>query len=200
MPGKTLQAASLLLATVLLSGAGAFARQNPRTSGPAPTQQPAANAERPQLPNLPPGWIKRLQEMTPAEQQKFLKNNARFRKLPPERRAEIRHRLRQWNRLTPEERQAVLDRQRVWEKMTPKQRRYVRETLLPQWRSLAADRRQILLRKLHALRNLDDAQRAAKLNDESFLAGLNPDERQMLRNLSNLRIAAASDPASSTQM
>lgn len=180
-----------MLAMVLLADVAAFARQNPHAAASARAQHRAARAGSLKLSDLPPRWVKRLQEMTPAEQAKFLRNNMRFRKLPPERRAEIRRRLRQWNRLTPEERQAVLDRQRVWEKMTPKQRLYVKKTLLPQWRSLSADRRQILLQKLHALRHLDDAQRAAKLNDDSFLTGLNPDERQMLRDLSNLRIGVS---------
>jgi len=52
----------------------------------------------------------------------------------------------------------------------------------------------ILLAKLHDLRNLSDPERAEKLNDESFLGGLSPDERQMLRDLSNLRITGPEPP------
>lgn len=195
MSRNFLRIASLLAATVLAASVGAFGRQAAQDPPSAQAQHPAAGSQK--APDLPARWIKRLQEMTPAEQKKFLKNSRRFRRLPPERRAEIQRRLRQWNQLTPEQRQAVLDRQRVWEQMTPEQRRYVRQTLLPQWRNLPADRRRVLLQKLHDLRNLDDAQRAAKLGDESFLAGLSPDERQILRDLSNLRVSV---PAASTQM
>jgi Protein of unknown function (DUF3106) len=195
MARRASRIAPCLLALMLAGGAGAFAGQGLRSSAPAPEQPPAAG--RGQLLNLPARWVKLLQEMTPAEQRKFLKNSIRFRKLSPERRAQIRSRLRQWNELTPEQRQTVLKRQQVWEQMTTEQRRYVRETLLPRWRNLAAGRRQVLLHKLHDLRDLDDAQRAAKLNDESFLAGLSPDERQILRDLMNLRISVS---ASSTQM
>ena len=74
--------------------------------------------------------------------------------------------------------------------MTPEQRRYVRQTLLPQWQSLAPERRQVVLGKLRDLHSLSDPERAAKLNDESFMNGLSPDEREMLRGLSSLRVGA----------
>jgi predicted Fe-S protein YdhL (DUF1289 family) len=72
--------------------------------------------------------------------------------------------------------------------MTPEQRRYVRETLMPQWQSMRPARRQAVLGKLRDLRDLSESERAAKLNDESFVGSLSPDERQMLRDLSNLRV------------
>jgi hypothetical protein len=55
-------------------------------------------------------------------------------------------------------------------------------------------RRQMILKRLHDLRGLDDSQRAAKLNDESFNAGLDPGERQMLRDLSGLRVTESGPP------
>ena len=143
---------------------------------------------------LPPPWVERLQEMTPEQQQKFLQNNARFRNLPPQQQAQIRQRLRMLNNLSPEQRQALIARERVWQEMTPEQQRYVRDTLLPEWRNLPPARRQILLRKLGALRFLSDTERAQKLTDENFLNGLSPDERDMLRELSNLRISGPEPP------
>jgi hypothetical protein len=81
-----------------------------------------------------------------------------------------------------------MQRERVLEQMTAEQRRYVRQTLLPEWQNLPPARRQVVLGKLRDLRGLSESERAAKLNDESFLDGLAPDERQMLRDLSNLRV------------
>jgi hypothetical protein len=40
---------------------------------------------------------------------------------------------------------------------------------------------------LHAL---SESERDSRLNDESFMNGLAPNERQMLRDLSNLRVGA----------
>ncbi len=144
--------------------------------------------------DLPPKWADQLRTMPPEQQQRFLNNNQRFLDLPPERQTQIRNQLRQWNGLGPAQQQAILDRERVWQSMTPAQQRYVRDTLMPQWQAMSPVRRQMILRRLHDLRGLDDSQRAAKLNDESFNAGLDPGERQMLRDLSGLRVTESGPP------
>jgi hypothetical protein len=188
----------VLLATVavtmMLAGSlGAFAQ---------PDARPGARTQRPRVvpnPNnpkpgerrmlaMPPQWVDRLHQMTPQQQERFFNNNERFRELAPERQAQIRQQLQQWNRLSPDQRQTMLSRQQVWDRLTPEQQGYVRETLLPQWQKTPPARRQIILGKLRQLRGLDDAQRTAKLNDEAFLGSLNPEDRQMLRDLSNLRV------------
>ena len=138
--------------------------------------------------DLPPEWIEQLQDMRPAEQERFLRNNARFRSLPAQQQAVIRRRLRVWNSLPLEQRQAMLERQQIWEQLPQDQRRQVRESLLPRWQSLPVARRQAIMAKLRELRGLDGPQRNAKLSDETFLGSLNADERQMLRDLSNLGV------------
>lgn len=137
---------------------------------------------------LPSDWVEQLQEMRPAQQQRFLKNNLRFRSLPPQQQALIRRRLRAWNSLTNVQREAVLERQQIWEQLPPEQRRQVRESLLPRWQILSVPRRQIILGKLRELRGLDGAQRSAMLNDEDFLGSMNEEDRQMLRDLSSLGV------------
>ena len=166
-----------------LPAANLFA-QKPRPRIERPAEKPGAGPRA----DLPPRWIDRLREMTPAEQEKFLNNNTRFRNLPSERQAQIRQRLQVWNNLSPEQRQTLAQRERVLAQMTPEQRNYVRETLLPEWQNLPPARRQVVLGKLRDLHSLSDSERASKLNDESFMNGLSPDERQMLRGLSNLRV------------
>ncbi len=152
------------------------------------------NKEERQLMGVPAPWMERLQRMTPAEQERFFNNNERFRNLPPERQAQIRRRLDQWNRLTPEQRQAMVDRERVWQQLTPEQQRHVREEVLPRWQQLPPDRRQPILRRLHALQNLSESEREAKLNDEAFMRGLNPEDRSMLRDLAHLRVGLPEPP------
>ena len=127
-----------------------------------------------------------LQEMSPADQERFFRNNARFRTLPPQRQALIRRRLRAWNNLSEEQREALLERQQIWEQLPLEQRQQVRESLLPRWQSLPFRSRQVILGKLRELRGLDDEDREAKLSDESFLENMSIEERQLLRDLSNL--------------
>jgi len=136
---------------------------------------------------VPPEWVVRLREMSPEEQERFMRNNARFQDLPPERQAQVRENLRRWNQLSPAQRNVIRGRERVWEQLTPEQREYVRAQLLPKWQQLPQDRRQLILNRWGALRNLSPTDREARLNDENFLQGLDPNERQILRDLSNLR-------------
>jgi hypothetical protein len=198
---KHLQLVSMAAALVL-AGSANLRAQRKLVAPPRPARPPIIQVQRPPQPtpqerrmlDLPSRWVERLQQMPPGQQQRFLNNNERFQSLPPQQQAQIRQRLQQFNRLTPEQQQEVIKRAQVWDAMSPQQQRYVRETLLPQWQTLPPRRRQVLLGKLHDLRNLSDPERAEKLNDEGFLDGLSPDERQMLRGLSNLRITGPEPP------
>ncbi len=124
---------------------------------------------------MPPRWMERLREMPPEEQERFMNNNERFQQLPLER-AEVRK------------------REEVWRQMSPEQQRHVREDLLPKWQQLPPERRQAILRRLSALRNLSESERVAKLNDSAFLQGLNPEDRGTLRELAGLRVGTPPEP------
>jgi hypothetical protein len=172
------------------------ARQQRREEMLAPPNGNAPNGVRPgaNANNLPPKAIERLQDMPPNRQEQFLRNNQRFQNLPPEQQAQIRERLQAWNRLTPEQQQNLRDRQHVWEQMTPEQRTYVRQTLLPRWQQLPPVRRQVIMQRLHSLRDMNEADRQAKLNDPAFLEGLNAEDRETLGQLAHLHVGMAPDP------
>lgn len=163
-------------------------------SAPQPT--PAGSAAQPlkNPQNVPPQWMERLQQMSPAEQERFLNNNERFRNLPPERKAEFRRRLQEFRQLTPEQRQKLRERASVWEKIPPDQRQRVRQELLPKWKQMPPERREEIKRRLNALNGLSDEERAARLNDPEFVRGLSPSEQSMLRDLGSLRVIPAPSP------
>ena len=184
-------AARLLTPIVLLTMLAPVASARPRPQRKAPA--PNANAANPKpgerrMLAMPPAWVDRLRQMTPQQQERFFNNNEKFRELPPQRQAQIRQQMQQWNRLSPQQRETLLNRQQVWDRLTPQQQGYVRDQLLPQWQATPPARRQAILGKLRQLRGLDENQRTARLNDDAFLNGLNPQDRQMLRDLSNLRV------------
>jgi hypothetical protein len=197
MPRRILQFSAALLAQILLpavllglmsaSGVSARTQRNQPPERPAPMVNAKAKVANPK-PAIPPAWVNRLQQMTPQQQERFFNNNEKFRELPPERQAQIRQQMQRWNALSAGQQKTLLNRQQVWDRMTPQQQGYVRDSLLPQWQATPPARRQAILGKLRQLRGLDDAQRTAKLNDDSFLGGMNPQDRQMLRDLSNLRV------------
>jgi Protein of unknown function (DUF3106) len=148
-----------------------------------------AGAEGPErgLAGLPPKWVEHVHELSPEEQERFFKNNAHFQSLPPGQQAQIREKLQQFNSLSPAERNDIRIRERNWEMMSPEQREHIRTDILPRWEQLPAERRQLIMGRLGVLRDMSEADRQSKLNDEQFLNGLNPDERDMLRNLNTLR-------------
>ncbi|MDE3135790.1 MAG: DUF3106 domain-containing protein [Acidobacteriota bacterium] len=148
-------------------------------------QRAAARMERRQMPAK---WMSRLQQMTPAEQERFLENNRRFQGLPAWRQEEIRARLKQWNSLTPEQKQTLIRRAQILERMSPEERREIRQVILPAWQQLPPDRRQVLKEKLLQLRGLNDSEREKRLKDPAFEQGLSPQERNLLKELSKLRV------------
>jgi hypothetical protein len=151
--------------------------------------QPAGKAAPQAGTGVPPQWMERLQQMTPAEQERFLQNNQRFRDLPPGQQAQIRERLKAWQQLTPDERRTLRERAKVWENMPPEQRQRVRQQILPKWKQLTPDRRQDLRRRLASLNGLSEEERQAKLNDAKFMEGLNANEQGLLKDMSNLRVS-----------
>jgi Protein of unknown function (DUF3106) len=164
-------------------GAGSRNGEQPNANGVARKGQPNLRA----MAGLPPKWLDRMRDMSPEEQERFLRNNQRFQALPPERQEQIRRNLQKWNRLSPEERNAIRDRERILEQMSPEQRRYVRSSLLPRWQQLPVERRQAIRGRLRVLQGMTPSEREAALNDPRFMQGLSPDEQSLLRDLNSLR-------------
>jgi hypothetical protein len=197
MTRRLLGAVALAGCVLLAAGADLHAQRRiqirPRTGTAAPLVPvgPGQAGSQNRAAALPQDWVEQLQEMTPPEQERFLRNNDRFRSLAPRQQALIRQRLRAWNNLPSKQREAILERQQIWEQMSLEQRRQVRESLLPRWQTLPVSRRQIIMGKLRELRGLDGAQRSEKLNDDAFLGNMNEEDRQMLRELSALGVGEA---------
>ncbi len=95
--------------------------------------------------------------------------------------------------MTPAQQQEFRERQRIWEQLTPDQRRDVEQRLLPRWQQVPQPRRQAIMQRLHQLRDLSESGRQAKLNDPSFLEGLNAEDREMLGQLAHLHVGMAPD-------
>ena len=168
-------------------GAGSGAEKSDFTGGGGAKPQGRGKADGRGMAGLPPKWVERLQEMSPEEQEKFMRNNAEFRHLPPERQAQIRNRLQHWNNLTPEQRAEIRTRESNFEHMSPEQREEIRNNLLPRWRELPMDRRLTVREHLRSLQGLSAADREARLNDPEFMRGLSPNEQGILRDLNRIQ-------------
>ena len=140
---------------------------------------------------IPPQLMERLRALSPADQERVLNNNRRLQDMSPERREELRRRLQQWNSLTLQQQRAIREREEIWRNMTLEQRRHVRQEIFPRWEQLPPERKQAILRRLHVLQSLSESERAARLSDERFLAGLSGEDRELLRELARLRVGPA---------
>lgn len=170
--------------------------KNPGTNSTKNGSEPPAVKPTPPVRNmmgLPPAWVERLQDMPPEQQEKFLSNNKRFQDMTPQQQAQIRNRLQFWNNLTPDQRQELREREQIWEKMTPEQRQYVHETLLPQWQAMPPASKMIIRRHLQRLQGLNEDERQQMLNNPAFMRNMTPEEQNMLRELSRLRVGNTPD-------
>jgi uncharacterized protein DUF3106 len=168
-------------------GGGAGGEKSDFVGGGGAKPQGKGKADGRAMAGLPPKWVERLQEMSPEEQEKFMRNNAEFRRLPPERQAQVRNRLQRWNNLTPEQRAEFRTREFNFEHMSPQQREEIRNNLLPRWRDLPIDRRMTVREHLRSLQGLSAADRDARLNDPEFMRGLSPNEQGILRDLNRIQ-------------
>jgi hypothetical protein len=175
--------ALLSLAMVSLVAGPAFAQRRARPARARVMARPGRFQQ-----HLPQNWMKRLQRMSPEEQQRFLENNRRFQRLPAWRQEQIRSRLKLWNRLSPEQKRILIRRARILERMPPAERRRIRQVILPQWRQLPPARRRILVEKLRQLQPLSPEERRKRLANPKFERGLSPKERDLLREISKLRV------------
>jgi hypothetical protein len=154
-------------------------------------QASGSDLARRNLNGLPSNWVERLHGMAPEQQERFLRNNARFQSLPPERQAQIRRNLQRFNQLTPEQQQKMIQGWNVIKQMTPEQRQYLNNTVAPRWKAMAPDRQRVVWQHFKSLDGLTPEQREARLNDPHFTEGMSPDEQQMVRDLDLLRPSAA---------
>jgi hypothetical protein len=200
--------AALILAGLVVQPAfaqGGFRRQQRQGRPPAqrpfrPPREKPRNMQPRGRPNargmmgLPPKWVENLRNMSPEEQQRFMQNDARFKNLPAQRQEQIRNNLARWNQLTPQQRDAIRTRAQVFNRLTPEEKAEVKNDLLPRWQKLPQNRRELIQGRLRVLGGMTPEERQQKLQDPDFMRGLDPNEQDLLRKLSDLRLGPAANP------
>jgi len=163
-------------------------KPNPNSGTTNPNH--AADAKGPgnaRLPgNLPGPWVQKLGQMSPQEQERFLRNNQRFQNLPPQPKAKIRQNLQRWNNLSPEQKDRLRKNWDILRGMTPEQRQHYQNDVLPKWQQMPPGRKQVINGRLNALQDMTPEERQKAMNDPQFMHGLSPDEQSTLRDLNSL--------------
>jgi len=174
---------SFLLAPTLMA-AQVGGRQGARFQSPREVERSQGEKEGPRNP-LQGGIFRRLRDLPPAEQRRFMANNPEFQRLSPERQELIRERLRQWNSMPPRMKERVREREEILEGLSPAQRQEARN-IFPQWRELTPERRQAVMEAFRHLRDLSPKQRQPYLDSQQVREQFSPHERDILSGLDKL--------------
>jgi hypothetical protein len=133
-------------------------------------------------------WLRKNQNLPPAEQERALRNDPSFRQLPPERQQQLVNRLRDFNSRPPEQRQRILDRMETFEHLPQGQRQQLR-SMYGQMRDLPDDRRMAVRQATRQLGGMSPAERERMLNSPQFQRRFSPQEQNLVRGLAELEPA-----------
>ena len=141
-------------------------------------------------PRPKPGeWLSKYHGMPLAEQEKELRNDPQFEKLPPQRQQALIQRLEKFNALPPQKQQQVIKRMQMFQKFTPQQRQQARQ-LQAQLKNVAPDRRKQMRIALRNLRQMPPQEQQQTLNSDQFKSQFNPDEINIMNGMLQLPIGA----------
>ena len=130
-------------------------------------------------------WLRKNQNLPPAEQERALRNDPAFRQLPAERQEQLMNRLRNFNNRPPEQRQQILNRMETFEHLPQPERQRVRN-LYGQMRDLPDDRRAAVHQAARQLGGMSPAERERMLNSPQFRRRFSPQEQNLVRGLAQL--------------
>lgn len=143
-------------------------------------------------------WLRLHSNMTLQQQEKALRNEPGFARLPVARQQRLMERLRQLNSMPPQQRERVLDRMEALERLSPEQRQQLRAAM-QQASQLPEKQRQAIREALHNLRQLPRDQQEATINSVRFKKEFSDGERHILETLiqiQNNRQSQAAAPSS----
>jgi hypothetical protein len=150
--------------------------------------KPPAAAPRPHLNGPGPhqgDWLRKFNNLPPAQQEKQLQNDPMFRSLTPDKQQHLLDRLRNFNSLSPDKREKILSRMETYEHLSPEKQAQAR-SLFQQYQGLPADQRSQVSQEYRKLRQMTPEQRAQYFNSDEFQNNLNDQQRDLLRGMADL--------------
>ncbi|HWZ45544.1 MAG TPA: DUF3106 domain-containing protein [Candidatus Saccharimonadales bacterium] len=159
----------------------------------------AAQAKAPHVPkaqgqkNPPPAgkghrtgdWVRAHHNLTPEQQEKALANDPDFKKLPPDRQAEVKDHLRKFNSLPPQQRERALKRWEFLETLSPQQREQLRQSN-QELKGLPEGRQLMVHKALRALRQMTPEGREGVFQSDRFHSTFSGQEQDILKRLSGM--------------
>jgi hypothetical protein len=151
-----------------------------------PRQQIGVGAPRP--------WVDTMRDLSPAQRERVLQNSRAFQGLSIDQQNKIRQQFNQWDHMSTQQQSKLRENENTWRNLTPKQRDHIKNDVLPSWKQMPWDRRQVIKQKLGVLQNMPESARNQRLNDPNFTRGMSDDEKSMLKDLSHTHVGAPDPP------
>ncbi|MGO8719056.1 MAG: DUF3106 domain-containing protein [Acidobacteriaceae bacterium] len=127
-------------------------------------------------------WLRQHQNMSFADQERALRTEPGFNRLPPARQQRLLGRLQQLDAMPPVRRERMLQRLETWERLSPEQRQQVRIGIL-EVHQMPFDRQRMIHRAVRDLSEFPPDQRGEILNSWEFRHRYSDYERQVLATL-----------------
>lgn len=127
-------------------------------------------------------WMRQHQNMSFADQERALRTEPGFNRLPPDRQQRLLGRLQQLDAMPLAQRERMLQRLETWERLSPGQRQQVRIGIL-EVHQMPFDRQQMIHRAVRDLSEFPPDQRGEILNSWEFRHRYSDYERQVLSTL-----------------
>ncbi|MHB1937918.1 MAG: DUF3106 domain-containing protein [Acidobacteriaceae bacterium] len=124
-------------------------------------------------------WLRQHQNMSFAEQERALRTEPGFNRLPPARQQRLLQRLQQLDAMPPARRERMLERLETWERLSPDQRQRVRIGIT-EVHEMPLDRQIMIHRAVRDLSEFPPGERAGILNSWEFRHRYSDYERQVL--------------------
>lgn len=169
----------LILSSLLTLPAGG---QQPANGSNAPHVQ--AQKTGPKAPKLG-AWLRAHKDLPFDQQEKALENDPGFKRLTPQRQAELKDRLQKFNSLPPDKKEKALRNMEYWEKLTPEQKEQIKQAH-QHMETLPAERKTMVRKALRHLRTLSPAERQQEFASGEFKTKFSDQEQTILRNLAEI--------------
>ena len=127
-------------------------------------------------------WLRQHQDMTFQQQERALRTEPGFNRLPVEKQQRLLARLQQLDAMPPARRERMLARLETWERLSPEQRQQVRAGIL-EVHQMPFDRQIMIHRAVRDLSEFPESQRGDILNSPEFRSHYSDYERQVLATL-----------------
>jgi len=134
-------------------------------------------------------WLQAHKDLPLDQQLKLLENDPWFKRLPPQRQAAYRERLKKFNSMPPEKREWMPKNLEFLAKLTPQQRQQLRDAN-QQLKGLPPERQVAVHTALRHLRQMPPAERQQVIQSDRFRSTFSDQEQKLISELAEMSPAA----------